>query len=346
MEFAILADANHIAMEGDYFIIAAAAYYFVETYITGRDFTSTVAQETAIHTPITKTAKNFIFLIGDGMGVNHTRLLEEYDIQKLSQDSDGETLFYGNYLPWQGWSHTNSLSGVTDSAAGATALACGYKTLNSHIGMDPDGNAFLSLTELAASQDKATAVLSTDNLNGATPAGFTAHTTNRNDSSTIQRCVQEKMKNGTIVTGNLDSSRTYQDKVIQTLTTLSDNEKGFFLMYEEGHIDKHAHKNAIKDTTICVGRFNQVIGVCMEYAFYHPETFVIITADHETGGLIPGEDGKLTFTSDSHTDTDVPIYGYGQGAEAFRDQSMENTEIPKIIAALWGVADFGDQNGK
>ena len=50
MEFAIAADENHIAMNADYFIIAAAAYYFVETYIPGNDFNSTVPREVTILT--------------------------------------------------------------------------------------------------------------------------------------------------------------------------------------------------------------------------------------------------------------------------------------------------------
>ncbi len=343
VEFALLADESHIAMEGDYFIIAAAAYYFVETYITGKD--SSVPQELTVHAPITEKAKNFIFLIGDGMGFNHTKLIEEYAISDPAPDTDsgdGEDIFYGNYLPYQGAVHTNSLSGVTDSAAAGTALACGYKTVNSHVGVDKAGNALQSLTELAASQGKATAVLSTDQMNGATPAAFTAHALDRNATGEIVDGIQERIAAGTIVSCGLDSSRTYQDTVSDTLTELEANENGFFLMYEEGHIDKNSHKMLLNDTAICVGRFNQVIGICMEYAFYHPDTFLIITADHETGGLTPDENGKLAYTTDSHTDSDVPICGYGQGAEVFGGSIIENTEIPKVIAALWGVPDFGE----
>ena len=57
------ADKNHIAINGDYFIIAAAAYFFVETYIPGKDFDSTVPKEVSIHSPITEEAHNFILEI-------------------------------------------------------------------------------------------------------------------------------------------------------------------------------------------------------------------------------------------------------------------------------------------
>ena len=62
VEFAILADDNHIALEGDFFIIAAAAHYFVETYIPGSNFDSKIPKETSIHQPITAAPNNYILL--------------------------------------------------------------------------------------------------------------------------------------------------------------------------------------------------------------------------------------------------------------------------------------------
>ena len=72
LQFAILADGGDVALEGDYFIIAAAAYFFVETYVPEADFEATIPEVVSIHSPIVKEAKNFILLIGDGMGINHT----------------------------------------------------------------------------------------------------------------------------------------------------------------------------------------------------------------------------------------------------------------------------------
>ena len=51
-QFAILADEEKIAMEGDYFVIAAAAYFFVETYIPDTYFESSIPMQTTIHEPI------------------------------------------------------------------------------------------------------------------------------------------------------------------------------------------------------------------------------------------------------------------------------------------------------
>ena len=349
VQFAICADDDHIAMEGDYFVIAAAAYFFVDTYITGESFDSVVPKEVSIHEPIVEEAKNFVLLIGDGMGVNQTLLFDKVSVSLTSGKNyyDGEDLFYGYLLPYQGRSRTQSLSGVTDSAAGGTALSTGYKTKNQYIGKDKNGKDLMSLTELAGSMGKATAVLSTEGSTGATPASFSAHAMNRYDTGAINRTQAElSSKYGTLINCNYDvydetGVADIQDNVNANLNILSKNEKGFFLMYEEAHIDKHCHSNNQIKTFDALMRFNQVIGIVMEFAFYNPETFVLITADHETGGLTPNPNGGFFYTSANHTGADVPVFAYGDGAEYFHRKRVENIHIPKQIAKLWGQADFG-----
>ena len=341
MEFYLLADENHIAINADYFIIAAAAYYFVETYITGETFHSEIPQEVVTAAPITEKANNYIVLIGDGMGFTHTRMFEYMKVPESTTFYDGEDVFYGYYFPYQGRVITTSLSGVTDSAAAGTALATGYKTTNYRIGKDKDGNDLQSLTELATSLGMATAVMSTDALTGATPSAFYAHAMDRADSEDIIAWSEAKTESGTIIKCGLDGDISYQNRITETLSALEENENGFFVMYEEGHIDKHSHNNDKRSTFGSVVRFNQAIGVFMEYAFYHPDTFVIITADHETGGLSAVGLNDLEYATTAHTDAEVPIFGYGQGAEAFRNCWVQNNEIPKVIAELWGVPNFG-----
>ena len=82
----------------------------------------------------------------------------------------------------------------------------------------------------------------------------------------------------------------------------------------------------------------------MEYTFYNPDTFLLITADHETGDLYEGEDGKLAYHSDDHTAKDVLVFAYGDGAELFDGVSVENIQIAHTIASFMGVTDFGDQS--
>ncbi len=343
VQFAILANDSHIALEGDYFVIAAAAYFFVETYVTGEYFDTQVPKEVSIHEPIVKEAKNFIMLIGDGMGYNQTKMFEKFDAKDISY-SDGEDIFYGHLLPYEGESKTASANNkVTDSGAGGTALATGYKTNNNYIGKDTKKKDVQSLTELAGSLNMATAVMSTEGQGGATPASFSAHANDRYDEEGIaasQKALQDKY--GTIIDCEYNyfdkaGIRAIEKKVNNTLTKLSENENGFFMMYEEAKIDSYCHGNNLDSTFKCMVRFNQVIGIVMEFAFYNPETFVLITADHETGGL----NEKFEFTSGNHTGVNVPIYAFGDGANKFNKMVVENIKIPKTIASFWGVTKFG-----
>ena len=347
-EFAILSDNGSVALEGDYFVIAAAAYYFVETYLTIADAAVTIEETATIHQPITKEAKNFILLIGDGMGVYQTRIFEymDYDVDY----SDGEKLFYGYMFPYIGSSRTESLSGITDSAAGGTALACGYKTYNKYLGIDENMSPIKSLTELAYELGKSAGVMSTEVSTGATPSSFSVHIEDRDQSSDISQAQTEaELKYGTIIDCGYDyytASRIHliENHVVSTLEKVSANENGFFLMYEEAYIDKHCHNNDIKRAYEMVVRFNQAIARFMEFAFYNPETFVLITADHETGRLLPDENGKLQFNFDDHSEADVLIFAYGQGAELFDGVNIENIQISHTIAALMGEENFGDQS--
>ena len=348
LQFSIMADGGDVALEGEYFIIAAAAYFFIETYIPEKDFDATVPEEACVHSPIVKEAKNFILLIGDGMGINHTKMFEY--LENNEEYSDGEDIFYGYYLPAQGQSRTASLSGVTDSAAGGTALSCGIKTINGYIGRDENMNNVKSLTELAYELGMSAGVMSTETKTGATPASFSAHADERGETADILLSQIEAMtKYGTVIECGFDNyTSKYMNNVIEpkintTLSTLSSNENGFFLMYEEAHIDKHSHNNNLEKAFKAIVRFNQAIGRFMEFAFYNPDTFILITADHETGDLIPNSQDVLEYHSDDHTGKNVPIFAYGQGSELFDGQTVENIQIAHTIAHLMGVDSFGDQ---
>ena len=343
MEFYLTADEDHVALSGDYFIIAAAAYYFVENYIPGERFQTAIpAGEVITAQPIQESPNNFIFLIGDGMGFNHTMLFSYYDTEGLAEHNDGENTFYGYYLPYQGQLHTDSLSGTTDSAAGATALACGFKTINKYVGKDENLNDVQSLTELAISLNMGTAIMSTDKQSGATPAGFSAHADSRNSSTDIIKTQGKLMvDHGTLFKCGLGSTRSCEAAVNEVLAALDQREQ-FFVMYEEGYIDKNCHNQDIAGAFECMVRFNQVIGLFMEYAFYNPDTLVLITADHETGDLYFDENGTPVCPYDDHTSANVPFFAYGQGAEVFDGFDGENNLIPQYIAAMWGIESFGD----
>ncbi|MBE6699664.1 MAG: alkaline phosphatase [Ruminococcaceae bacterium] len=342
-EFAVLADENHVAIEADYFIIAAAAYYFVERYIPEAIFDIEIPKTVSVCTPIVKKTENAILLIGDGMGPNQTKLFDAYKENPIADYSDGEDFFYGYLFPHIGKAKTNSLSGITDSAASGTALASGYKTKNGYVGKDSDRKDIPSLTELAAQKGMATAVMSTETQTGATPAAFSAHANDRSNTGVIRKTQTALAEQyGTIISCDYNvytesEMSKLRNAITDTLETLSKDEDGFFMMYEEAYIDKHCHNNDAKDAYLAMVRFNQAIALFMEYAFYNPETMVIITADHETGGLQIDENGEFKYTSEDHTSTDVPVFAYGAYSEAFDEKTIENVQIPKTIAAMFGI---------
>ena len=347
LQFAISSDGEDVALEGEFFVIAAAAYYFVAEYIpSGKDFSAEVPNEVRVLDPVQEKANNYFLLIGDGMGELQTKMFDYLDVSDAGAAiSDGESKFYGYMLPYFGYSMTNSLSGTTDSAAAATAMATGYKTYNRYLGLDGEKNERKNLVELALELSMGAAVLTTDLLTGATPSGFTVHVEDRGSSEEIRNQQYElTSQSGVIIDGNYSSYtknivKLLENDVTDALDKLSKKD-GFFMMYEEAHIDKSCSNLDIDKAFLSLIRFNQIIGRVMEYAFYNPDTMVIITADHETGDLTVDGEGNPVIQTEEHTGQNVPIFAYGVGAEAFDGVTIENTEIPKIIASLWGVSDF------
>lgn len=117
------------------------------------------------------------------------------------------------------------------------------------------------------------------------------------------------------------------------------NENGFFLMVEGSQIDFAGHNN---DSTYLVNElkdFNNTINIVLDFAKKNPNTLVLVTADHETGGLTiidPDErytDTYFHFSTGSHTPTLVPIFSFGHSADKFSG-IMDNTEIMKRILDL------------
>ena len=116
------------------------------------------------------------------------------------------------------------------------------------------------------------------------------------------------------------------------LNILSKDKKGFFLMVEGSQIDWGGHAGSTVYVVEDMLDFDQTIGQVLEFAAKDKETLVIITADHETGGMaITGgsmEKGIVegTFPTGDHTAVMVPIFSYGPGADEFTG-IIENTDI-------------------
>ena len=120
---------------------------------------------------------------------------------------------------------------------------------------------------------------------------------------------------------------------------LSNNKKGFFLMVEGSQIDWGGHANSTIYIVEEMLDFDRAIGKALEFAEKNGETLLVVTADHETGGMaITGggfDTGSVTaaFSTHHHTAVMVPVFAYGPGAEEFTG-IMKNTDIHDKIKEL------------
>ncbi len=303
----------------------------------------------------------YVFLmIGDGMGVNQVFATERY-LGSLQGGHGREALTMTSF-PNVGLSHTYSLSnGITDSAAGGSALSSLHKTANGVIAMDSTGTvAYETIAEMAHKQGKAVGVITSVSIDHATPAVFYAHVPSRNMYYEIgeqlaksdfdffagawflnptgkkndRRDLLEVVKeNGyTVVQGLAKGPEGLlgYDKVILTQTDAREKatsgslpyaidrddsdltlpqltdaavrflenkgkDNGFFLMVEGGAIDWACHGNDGATAIQEVKDFDNSIKIAYDFFHRHPtETLIVVTADHETGGLALGNSDYTT----------------------------------------------------
>ena len=131
------------------------------------------------------------------------------------------------------------------------------------------------------------------------------------------------------------------------LKTLDGAENGFFLMVEGSQIDMacHAHDSVwMMDEMM---DFDYAVKVALDYAKEKGNTLVVVTADHETGGLtLPDPQGHYTnvtfnYSTGSHTCLPVMVYAYGPGAEQFTGW-MQNNELKAKIMNACGYENITD----
>jgi alkaline phosphatase len=141
---------------------------------------------------VTPVVKNVIVMIADGSGYNHNiaaslyrygapdaqpweRFPYKFAVSTYSANGHG----YDPILAWSDFNYVKT--GFTDSAAAATAMACGVKTYDAGIGVDAEGNRVENVVEKAEKLGMATGVVTSVAFSHATPAGFVAHNKDRND---------------------------------------------------------------------------------------------------------------------------------------------------------------------
>lgn len=400
--------------------------------------------------PVSRSvARNVILFIGDGMGQAH-----RFAGQLLSAGRDGKLAMDRlAVLGQMGTMSADPQSFVTDSAAAATAIATGVKTVNGAVSIDPEGRERLTILELARSSGRAVGLVTTCQLTDATPAAFAAHVPHRVDQSEIARqyiernhvdvlfgggaahwfpagsCLPESLSadglaGGIGTQGNLveratalgyefvsdapgleqslarrargadgrllglfaaqeffvqaaeglgaiyDPPVSLADLTAAAINVLSQKPEGFFLMVEESAIDRMCHRNNAAVTLKGVLELDRAVQVALAFANRTPNTLVVVTADHECGGmaiagsedqpypyepggglldtLLAGEDGPFPvagsdygfvvgWATTGHTAAPVPITAAGPGAEGLAG-SIENTDLFHVLVAAMDLA--------
>ncbi len=328
-----------------------------------------------------KSAKNIIFMIGDGMS---------YAQIEGTENAIGKQLEMRK-MPVSGTITTHSADKlITDSGAGGTALATGFKTNNGMIGMKADSTAVPSMLELFSNEGKQTAIVVSCGITHATPATFVAKDINRNNYEAIAKDFAESENLNYFIGGarkhfvdrkdniNLldemtakgwqffDKLETAQfhtsakaaifiadehpiavkdgrpdflakgtAKLMETMSKQAEN--GFFMMVEGSQIDWAGHANDSAYLVTEMIDFDNAVKAALEFAQKDGETLIVVTADHETGGLtiIDGVEKdyskvRFNFSTGNHTSVTVPVFAYGPGSEYFTGM-YDNTEIIKKI---------------
>lgn len=288
-----------------------------------------------------KAPRYIFYFIGDGMGLPHVINTTWYKAQCLGQD----TSLVMTSMPVFSMAKTYSASSpVTDSAAAGTALSTGVKTRNGMLGMNPDTTAVMSIAKVLFDRGWGVGVLTSVDLDDATPGAFYAHVDNRSKRYEITRQLAESgyqfaagQRLGGLdgKDGKLNDNVDYmaasgvklafgkeglQEQADRLVVVNKDNAQGYyvvdslpdvltlpemtracirqlertspdrwFMMVEGGKIDHAAHNNEGGTVIREVLAFDECIGIARDWMLAHPdETLIVITADHETGGMSVG----------------------------------------------------------
>ena len=149
-----------------------------------------------------------------------------------------------------------------------------------------------------------------------------------------------KVETGYIVNGRTDFLPKATRQAIDFLNTRSNEGKGFFLMVEGARIDKACHSNDFPSAVKELLDFDKAIAEAIKFADEDGNTLVIISADHETSGLVVWDgnpkEGNVegVHISGSHTATPVPLFAYGPHAQDFMGVQGNEQVAQKILKLL------------
>ena len=324
--------------------------------------------------PTTSTkVKNVIFMIGDGMGENHIRAAEIYkgeklNIQKISDktyvttgstktitdSAAAATALATGYKTTNGtigkdkkgrdvqniveYTHLNGLkTGIVVTQILNHATPAGFTIHNASRN---------NYDEIAKSQITS----NVDLMLGGGTQYFSQYAslmqsnniTYINQLSDISGIDANKRVIGTFATESIsevDGTRTSLKDMTTMAFSRLENENGFFLMIEGSDIDSYSHSIDMPKMLTEMIDFDEAVGAAIKYVDEHEDTLLVITADHEAGGLnLDGItsseqlENSLFTSGGAHTETNVLVYAYGLGAQDLTNYDLiDNTSIFKFI---------------
>ena len=390
--------------------------------------TAAPAAAAASTTGTAVTAPKYVFLfIGDGMSYPQIQSTADYlgaltdedywQAQPSLDDNQGAILDGPSYLNFMNFEAAGSAvtydsnSFAPDSASTATSIATGYKTYSGSINVDETGTVkYETIAEkLHEQKGYSVGVITSVNLNHATPAAFYAHQASRSSyyeiglemiasdfeyfagggllsptgsegdqedlyalaaeaGYTVTRTqadaekvgadtekailIDEHLADSDAMAYEIDRTEdmwSLADYVSKGIEVLSDDEDGFFMMCEGGKIDWACHANDAGSTIHDTVALADAVQVAIDFAAEHPEeTLILVTGDHETGGLTIGfagtdydtyldllESQKISYAK---FDSDY-VAKYKENKTSFED-------VMKDVTKLFGLKTQGEEGDK
>lgn len=353
--------------------------------------------------PSSVPSKNLIVLIGDGMGPAEVTAARYYAKKFLNKDHleldggyyVGKATTYSQASPY-----TTESGAITDSAAAGTAFSTGNKTYNNAISVSNGEVAkpYASVIEAAMKQGKATGLVTTDNITGATPAVWASHVRQRSNQNAIasqylnsgvdvffgggkinfttkedkgkrtdkniipdfqakgyQTAFDKKGLDAIPVTAGkalglfadaeipyvldrTDSVPSLPQLSQKALDILSQNKNGFVLMVEQGRIDHSGHANDLPANVQEMLELDATFKTLIDFAKKDGNTSVVVTADHETGGL--------SLARDNVYELNVDLFNKEKHSYEYLDGMLKKAQtaddIRKIVADNIGFTDLSD----
>ena len=369
-----------------------------------------------------KSPKYVFLFIGDGMSYPQIQSTSDYlgalkdadywQAQPSLDDNQGAILDGPEYLNFMNFEAAGSAvtydsnSFAPDSASTATSISTGHKTYSGSINVDETGTIeYETIAEqLKAQKGYEIGVITSVNLNHATPAAFYAHQASRSsyyeiglemvesdfdyfaggglldptgsegDQTDLYQLAQEAgytvartyaeadaisadTDKAIIIEENLADSdaipyeidRTddmwsladYVEKGIEVL----DNDTGFFMMCEGGKIDWACHANDAGSSIHDTQALADAVQVAIDFAAEHPdETLILVTGDHETGGLTIG---FAATAYDTHFDylqnQKMSFVDFDKEIVKLREEKADFAKALEVIEANYGLTTTADQ---